>query len=193
MLLSCNEELLQSLRHSSSGVRAASSAIEGCVCVYVCVCLCRVGVCVCVLGCVCVCWCGRVRWCGVWCCWWVGVCVCQYVVRNRSLYFLFLVSAALGNEVFYISFLPCLHWNLDPFLCRRLVNMWAVSYTLSLSLSLFLRLSLPPSLSSSLSLSLSLSLPRSLSPSLSPHGPVPFFLIPLSLSSSLSLSLSSRT
>ncbi|XP_031429938.1 sphingosine-1-phosphate phosphatase 2 [Clupea harengus] len=50
----------------------------------------------------------------------------NYVVRNRSLYFLFLVSAALGNEVFYISFLPCLHWNLDPFLCRRLVNMWAV-------------------------------------------------------------------
>ncbi|XP_030632680.1 sphingosine-1-phosphate phosphatase 2 [Chanos chanos] len=50
----------------------------------------------------------------------------QYVVRNQLFYFLFLVSAALGSEVFYISFLPCIHWNLDPFLCRRLVNVWAV-------------------------------------------------------------------
>ncbi|XP_062408481.1 sphingosine-1-phosphate phosphatase 2 isoform X2 [Sardina pilchardus] len=50
----------------------------------------------------------------------------EYVVRNRPLHFLFLVSAALGNEVFYISFLPCLHWSLDPFLCRRCANMWAV-------------------------------------------------------------------
>ncbi|GAA6074990.1 sphingosine-1-phosphate phosphatase 2 [Tachysurus ichikawai] len=47
-------------------------------------------------------------------------------VRNWPLYFLFVVSANLGNEVFYISFLPFIHWNLDPFLCRRLVNMWAV-------------------------------------------------------------------
>uniref|UniRef100_A0A8B9HGH7 Sphingosine-1-phosphate phosphatase 2 n=2 Tax=Astyanax mexicanus TaxID=7994 RepID=A0A8B9HGH7_ASTMX len=49
-----------------------------------------------------------------------------YEVRNWPLYLLFVVSATLGNEVFYISFLPCIHWNLDPFLCRRLVNMWAV-------------------------------------------------------------------
>ncbi|KAK2831109.1 hypothetical protein Q7C36_016195 [Tachysurus vachellii] len=49
-----------------------------------------------------------------------------FQVRNWPLYFLFLVSANLGNEVFYISFLPFIHWNLDPFLCRRLVNMWAV-------------------------------------------------------------------
>ncbi|XP_062872606.1 sphingosine-1-phosphate phosphatase 2 [Trichomycterus rosablanca] len=50
----------------------------------------------------------------------------RYEVRNRLLYLLFVGSAALGNEVFYITFLPCIHWNLDPFLCRRLVNMWAV-------------------------------------------------------------------
>ncbi|XP_064159438.1 sphingosine-1-phosphate phosphatase 2 [Anguilla rostrata] len=50
----------------------------------------------------------------------------QYQVRNVLLYYLFLVSAGLGQEVFYISFLPCIHWNLDPFLCRRLVNMWTV-------------------------------------------------------------------
>ncbi|XP_036413187.1 sphingosine-1-phosphate phosphatase 2 [Colossoma macropomum] len=49
----------------------------------------------------------------------------KYEVKNWPLYFLFVVSAMLGNEIFYISFLPCIHWNLDPFLCRRLVNMWA--------------------------------------------------------------------
>ncbi|KAJ8280360.1 hypothetical protein GJAV_G00053610 [Gymnothorax javanicus] len=50
----------------------------------------------------------------------------HYLVRNVPLHYLFLVSSALGREVFYISFLPCIHWNLDPFLCRRLVNMWTV-------------------------------------------------------------------
>uniref|UniRef100_A0A8C9SR10 Sphingosine-1-phosphate phosphatase 2 n=1 Tax=Scleropages formosus TaxID=113540 RepID=A0A8C9SR10_SCLFO len=50
----------------------------------------------------------------------------QYNVRNRLLYYLFLGSAELGHEMFYITFLPCIHWNLDPFLCRRLVNMWMV-------------------------------------------------------------------
>ncbi|XP_053503265.1 sphingosine-1-phosphate phosphatase 2-like isoform X1 [Ictalurus furcatus] len=50
----------------------------------------------------------------------------QYEVKNWPLYYLFVASATLGNEVFYISFLPFIHWNLDPFLCRRLVNMWAV-------------------------------------------------------------------
>ncbi|XP_053363903.1 sphingosine-1-phosphate phosphatase 2 isoform X1 [Clarias gariepinus] len=50
----------------------------------------------------------------------------QYEVKNWPLYVLFMASATLGNEVFYISFLPFIHWNLDPFLCRRLVNMWAV-------------------------------------------------------------------
>ncbi|XP_067102293.1 sphingosine-1-phosphate phosphatase 2 [Osmerus mordax] len=49
-----------------------------------------------------------------------------YEVRNWLLHILFLVSASLGHEIFYITFLPCLHWNLDPFLCRRLVNMWAL-------------------------------------------------------------------
>ncbi|KAG9342182.1 hypothetical protein JZ751_017182 [Albula glossodonta] len=50
----------------------------------------------------------------------------RYQVRNMLFYYLFLLSAGLGQEVFYITFLPCIHWNLDPFLCRRLVNMWTV-------------------------------------------------------------------
>ncbi|XP_066565403.1 sphingosine-1-phosphate phosphatase 2 isoform X1 [Amia ocellicauda] len=50
----------------------------------------------------------------------------KYVVKNYFLYYLFRFAAALGQEVFYITFLPCTHWNMNPFLCRRLVNMWAV-------------------------------------------------------------------
>ncbi|XP_034721138.1 sphingosine-1-phosphate phosphatase 2 isoform X1 [Etheostoma cragini] len=50
----------------------------------------------------------------------------QYEVRNWLLHFLFLFSAGLGHEMFYITCLPCIHWSLDPFLCRRLVNMWCL-------------------------------------------------------------------
>ncbi|XP_029965329.1 sphingosine-1-phosphate phosphatase 2 [Salarias fasciatus] len=50
----------------------------------------------------------------------------QYQVRNWPLHFLFLFSAGLGHEIFYITCLPCIHWNLDPFLCRRLVNVWTL-------------------------------------------------------------------
>ncbi|KAJ0063678.1 hypothetical protein NL108_004810, partial [Boleophthalmus pectinirostris] len=50
----------------------------------------------------------------------------EYEVRTPLLHLLFLFSSGLGHEVFYISCLPWLHWNLDPFLCRRLVNMWTV-------------------------------------------------------------------
>ncbi|XP_031716566.1 sphingosine-1-phosphate phosphatase 2 [Anarrhichthys ocellatus] len=50
----------------------------------------------------------------------------QYEVRNWPLHFLFLFSAGLGHEMFYITCLPCIHWSLDPFLCRRLVNMWTL-------------------------------------------------------------------
>ncbi|XP_008290637.1 sphingosine-1-phosphate phosphatase 2, partial [Stegastes partitus] len=50
----------------------------------------------------------------------------RYEVRNWLLHILFLVSAGLGHEIFYITCLPCIHWSLDPFLCRRLVNMWAL-------------------------------------------------------------------
>ncbi|XP_041126253.1 sphingosine-1-phosphate phosphatase 2 [Polyodon spathula] len=50
----------------------------------------------------------------------------KYVVKNRFLYCLFRFAAALGQEVFYITFLPCTYWNFDPYVCRRLVGMWAI-------------------------------------------------------------------
>uniref|UniRef100_A0A8C2D7I9 Sphingosine-1-phosphate phosphatase 2 n=1 Tax=Cyprinus carpio TaxID=7962 RepID=A0A8C2D7I9_CYPCA len=69
----------------------------------------------------------------------------RYEVRNWLFYFLFVTSAALGHEVFYITFLPCIHWNLDPFLCRRLVNMWAVVMYIGQVMKDILKLPRPPS------------------------------------------------
>nr|XP_049580701.1 sphingosine-1-phosphate phosphatase 2 isoform X2 [Syngnathus scovelli] len=61
-----------------------------------------------------------------------------YEVRNRLLHFLFLFSAGLGDEVFYITCLPCIHWCLDPFLCRRLINMWTFQFEAGLLIAVTL-------------------------------------------------------
>ncbi|XP_042806221.1 sphingosine-1-phosphate phosphatase 2 isoform X4 [Panthera leo] len=50
----------------------------------------------------------------------------KYIVKNYFYYYLFRFSAALGQEVFYITFLPFTHWNIDPYLSRRLVIIWVL-------------------------------------------------------------------
>lgn len=50
----------------------------------------------------------------------------KYVVKNYFYYYLFRFSAALGQEVFYITFLPFTHWNIDPYLSRRLMIIWVL-------------------------------------------------------------------
>ncbi|KAM5163522.1 sphingosine-1-phosphate phosphatase 2 isoform 2-T2 [Mantella aurantiaca] len=50
----------------------------------------------------------------------------KYVVRKYLLYYLFRFAAALGQEVFYITFLPFTFWNIDSFIARRLVVVWCV-------------------------------------------------------------------
>ncbi|XP_026347620.3 sphingosine-1-phosphate phosphatase 2 [Ursus arctos] len=50
----------------------------------------------------------------------------KYIVKNYFYYYLFRFSAALGQEVFYITFLPFTHWNIDPFLSRRLIVIWVL-------------------------------------------------------------------
>ncbi|XP_059803679.1 sphingosine-1-phosphate phosphatase 2 isoform X1 [Hypanus sabinus] len=49
-----------------------------------------------------------------------------YVVKNFIFYYLFRFASALGQEIFYITFLPFTYWNFDPYVTRRLVGMWAV-------------------------------------------------------------------
>ncbi|XP_069752802.1 sphingosine-1-phosphate phosphatase 2 isoform X2 [Narcine bancroftii] len=49
-----------------------------------------------------------------------------YVVKNFFFYCLFRFAAALGQEIFYITFLPFTYWNFDPYVTRRLVGVWAM-------------------------------------------------------------------
>nr|XP_033815077.1 sphingosine-1-phosphate phosphatase 2 isoform X1 [Geotrypetes seraphini] len=50
----------------------------------------------------------------------------RYIVKNYVLYCLFRFAAALGQEIFYITFLPFTYWNIDPYVARRLINVWMV-------------------------------------------------------------------
>ncbi|XP_030072820.1 sphingosine-1-phosphate phosphatase 2 [Microcaecilia unicolor] len=50
----------------------------------------------------------------------------KYIVKNYILYYLFRFAAALGQEIFYITFLPFTYWNIDPYVARRLINVWVV-------------------------------------------------------------------
>ncbi|XP_074154724.1 sphingosine-1-phosphate phosphatase 2 isoform X1 [Sminthopsis crassicaudata] len=50
----------------------------------------------------------------------------KYIVKNYFYYYLFKFSAALGEEIFYITFLPFTHWNIDPYVTRRLIIIWVV-------------------------------------------------------------------
>ncbi|XP_078094945.1 sphingosine-1-phosphate phosphatase 2-like isoform X1 [Mustelus asterias] len=50
----------------------------------------------------------------------------KYKIENYFLYYLFLFAATLGQEVFYITFLPFCYWNIDPYVARRVINIWAI-------------------------------------------------------------------
>ncbi|KAM4770763.1 sphingosine-1-phosphate phosphatase 2 [Rhinophrynus dorsalis] len=50
----------------------------------------------------------------------------KYMVQNYLFYYLFRFAAALGQEVFYITFLPFTFWNIDPFVARRLIIIWSI-------------------------------------------------------------------
>ncbi|XP_048471207.1 sphingosine-1-phosphate phosphatase 2-like isoform X3 [Rhincodon typus] len=60
----------------------------------------------------------------------------KYKIENYFLYYLFLFAATLGQEVFYITFLPFCFWNIDPCVARRVINIWAYPFELGLLLAL---------------------------------------------------------
>jgi len=65
-------------------------------------------------------------------------------VSNRLLNVWFLTSAAAGNELFYIVFLPFLFWCVDYALARRVVMLWWIVYFVGQSAKDMLRLPRPP-------------------------------------------------
>lgn len=50
----------------------------------------------------------------------------DYVVKWSFFYYLFHVGAGLGNEMFYCCFFPYWFWNVDGYVCRRLVLTWCI-------------------------------------------------------------------
>uniref|UniRef100_A0A8D0GBU8 Sphingosine-1-phosphate phosphatase 2 n=1 Tax=Sphenodon punctatus TaxID=8508 RepID=A0A8D0GBU8_SPHPU len=56
----------------------------------------------------------------------VGEAGTKYVVKNYFYYYLFRFSAAMGQETFYITFLPFTYWNFDYYVSRRLIVMWSM-------------------------------------------------------------------
>ncbi|NXI68143.1 SGPP2 phosphatase, partial [Anseranas semipalmata] len=53
-------------------------------------------------------------------------CAQKYVVKNYFYYYLFKFSAALGEEIFYITFLPFTYWNIDHSVSRRMIIIWSI-------------------------------------------------------------------
>jgi len=45
---------------------------------------------------------------------------------NSFWHALFILGSTLGNEIFYITFFPFMFWNIDEYIARRLVFMWAL-------------------------------------------------------------------
>ncbi|KAK2538278.1 Sgpp2 [Columba guinea] len=50
----------------------------------------------------------------------------KYIVKNYFYYYLFKFSAALGEEIFYITFLPFIYWNIDHSVSRRMIIVWSI-------------------------------------------------------------------
>ncbi|XP_064180051.1 sphingosine-1-phosphate phosphatase 1 [Anguilla rostrata] len=48
----------------------------------------------------------------------------EFLIENKFLYYLFTVGTELGNELFYITFFPFFAWNVDAYVCRRLMIVW---------------------------------------------------------------------
>ncbi|CAF0712117.1 unnamed protein product [Brachionus calyciflorus] len=52
---------------------------------------------------------------------------CLYLVENKIFYWLFLFITNIGNEVFYISFLPFVTWNYDDKIMILACMSWAIN------------------------------------------------------------------
>lgn len=58
-----------------------------------------------------------------------------YVITNWVWYYLFVLGTALGDEIFYASFIPFWFWNVDGAVGRRVVLVWTVIMYIGISSS----------------------------------------------------------
>ncbi|XP_053612604.1 sphingosine-1-phosphate phosphatase 1-like [Plodia interpunctella] len=50
----------------------------------------------------------------------------ECTINNKFWYYLFVVGTALGDEIFYATFIPFWFWNIDGAVGRRVVLVWTV-------------------------------------------------------------------
>lgn len=48
-----------------------------------------------------------------------------YKVRNKFWYYVFIIGTALGDEIFYATFIPFWFWNVDGAVGRRIIFVWS--------------------------------------------------------------------
>lgn len=49
----------------------------------------------------------------------------EFIIENKFLFYLFTIGTELGNEMFFIVFFPFLMWNVDPYVSRCIIVVWA--------------------------------------------------------------------
>ena len=64
---------------------------------------------------------------------------CKVVHRYPLLRFIFWMASTVGEEEFFIAFLPMLFWNFDFFVGRRVILMWFITMYLGTALKDFIR------------------------------------------------------
>lgn len=69
----------------------------------------------------------------------------SYIITNRFWYYLFLAGASLGNELFYLTFIPFLIWNDLPFRTLKTILAWLAAMFIGQSLKDLWRLPRPTS------------------------------------------------
>ena len=67
------------------------------------------------------------------------------VLYNPYIHSLYFFSSSLGDEAFYLTFFPFLLWNLDDFIGRRLLVLWAFAMYIGQGLKDILRWPRPAS------------------------------------------------
>jgi len=60
------------------------------------------------------------------------------------LHLLMVIGAGLGNELFFISFLPFLFWEVDDSIARRIIMQWGIVYYVGQALKDMVQLPRPP-------------------------------------------------
>lgn len=60
-----------------------------------------------------------------------------YEITNKFWFYLFTLGTALGDEVFYASFIPFWFWNVDGAVGRRMVLVWTIVMYIGMKLTIY--------------------------------------------------------